>query len=154
MSDDAPPGLGPRAEVALTYWQTIRRGRKMPARPDLDPTVIPKLLGSVILVDVLTDPLDFRYRLVGSDIDTIAHRTLRGVRFSEIVHMRRGNQIWAQFDQVAETGTPLWSEVAYVGADPFIRRLRHCLMPLGSDGTTADMVFVVVDIERIAIAAA
>ncbi len=151
---DAPPVLGPRAEVALTYWQGLRQGRKMPARADLDPTAIPRRLTGVLLVDVLKDPLDFRYRLVGSDIDAISQRNFRGVRFSEILHMRRGNRLWAQYQEVAKTGRPLWSAVPYVGAVPFIRRILHCLMPLGADGETVDMVFAVVDIERMAVAAA
>ena len=151
---EVPSVLGPRAEIALTYWQGLRQGRKVPARADLDPTAIPRLLTSVLLVDVMQDPLDFRYRLVGTDIDAISHRNFRGVRFSEILHMRRGNRLWAQYEEVAETGRPLWSEVPYVGADPFIRRMLHCLMPLGADGETVDMVFAVVDIERNAVAAA
>jgi hypothetical protein len=154
VSDDAPPGIGPRGESALAYWQTLRRGRRIPARVDLDPTEIPKLLPGVILVEVEREPLDFRYRLVGSDIDVIAHRPFRGLRFSEILHMRRGNDIWAQFARVAETAAPLWSEIAYVGADPFVKRIRHCLMPLGADGETVDMVFAVIDIDRIALVAA
>jgi hypothetical protein len=154
VSEDAPPGIGPRGESALAYWQTLRRGRRIPARVDLDPTEIPKLLPGVILVEVEREPLDFRYRLVGSDIDAIAHRPFRGLRFSEILHMRRGNDIWAQFARVAETAAPLWSEIAYVGADPFVKRIRHCLMPLGADGETVDMVFAVIDIDRIALVAA
>lgn len=154
MSDDTPPGLGPRGESGLAYWQALRRGRRLPARTDIDPAEIPKLLSGTILVDVLREPLDFRYRLVGSEIDQIAHRNFRGIRFSEILHMRRGNRLWAQFEEVAEAGKPVWSEVPYVGADPFIRRIRHCLMPLGADGETVDTIFVVVDIERIASAVA
>jgi hypothetical protein len=154
MSADLPPGLGPRGEVGLAYWQTLRRGRRIPSRADLDPTEIPRLLPGVILVDVERQPLDFRYRLVGSDIDSISHRPFRGVRFSEVLHMRRGNAIWAQFVRVADSAAPLWSEIGYVGADPFVSRIRHCLMPLGADGETVDMVFAVVDIDRIAVVAA
>ena len=154
MNEDAPPALGPRGELALAYWQGLRRGRKLPARSDLDPTEIPAVLPGVILVEVLRDPLDFRHRLVGTDVDAIVHRNFRGLRFSEILHMRPGNPIFAQFMHVAETGRPMWAEVAYVGADPFVQRVRHCLMPLGRDGETVDMVFTVVDIERSSVAAA
>ena len=125
MSDDAPPALGPRGEIALAYWQSLRRGRKMPARADLDPVEIPTTLPGALLVDVLDDPLDFRFRLVGADVDAIVGRRFRGVRFSEIPHMARGNRVFAQYAQVAETARPLWSEIAYIGADPFVRRLRH-----------------------------
>ena len=150
MSADAPPGLGPRGESALAYWQGLRRGRRLPARADIDPAEIPKLLAGTLLIDVLREPLDFRYRLIGSEIDAITHRNFRGMRFSEIPQMRRGNRLWAQFEQVVETRRPLWSEVPYVGADPFISGIRHCLMPLGADGETVDMIFAVIDVERAA----
>lgn len=154
MSDDLPASLGPRGEKGLAYWQSLRRGRRIPARADLDPIDIPKLLPGLILVDVLSEPLDFRYRLVGTEIDEISHRNFRGVRFSEIQHMRRGNNIWAQFARVAESASPLWSDVPYIGGDPFVRRIRHCLLPMGADGETVDMVLAFVDIDRIAVVAA
>src|SRR3954465_8270682 len=41
-------------EDALTYWESKRAGRRMPARRDLDPVLeIPNLLRWIILVDVL-----------------------------------------------------------------------------------------------------
>lgn len=44
------------------HWQTMRGTRPMPRRADFDPASLPLLLGNLILVDVLRDPLRFRYR--------------------------------------------------------------------------------------------
>jgi len=150
---DRPPPPGSRIAAALDYWHHLRGGRPMPARGEIDPTRIHALLPYLLLVDVLRAPQDFRYRLVGAEIDAISHRRFRGVRFSEVVHMRQGNRLWAQYAEVAAERRPLWSEIPYVGADPFIRHMQHILLPLSSDGETVDTVLAAVDINRAALAA-
>lgn len=150
---DLPPPPGSRIAAALDYWHHLRGDRRMPARGEIDPTRIHALLPYLLLVDVLRAPQDFRYRLVGAEIDAISHRRFRGVRFSEVVHMRQGNRLWAQYAEVAAGRRPLWSEIPYVGADPFIRHMQHILLPLSSDGETVDTVLAAVDINRAALAA-
>jgi len=62
LSQDAPPIVF----EALNYWESKLNGRRMPARRDFEPVFeIPHLLPWVILVDVLREPLDFRYRVIG-----------------------------------------------------------------------------------------
>src|ERR1044072_4742557 len=61
------PGLA----QAYAYWDSKRRGRRMPARADLDPTEMPRLLPHLALLDIERSPLRFRYRLVGSHIDDV-----------------------------------------------------------------------------------
>lgn len=48
------------------YWIAKRRGRTMPARADIRPSELKEHLGWVIMVDVLPDARDFRYRLIGT----------------------------------------------------------------------------------------
>ena len=56
-------------QEALAYWESKRSGRRMPARRDFDPVFeVPRLLPWIVLVDVLHEPLDFRFRLIGSGI--------------------------------------------------------------------------------------
>jgi hypothetical protein len=47
------------------YWLARRGGRAMPARADLEPVEIKKLLPMLVLVDVMADARRFVYRLVG-----------------------------------------------------------------------------------------
>jgi hypothetical protein len=62
------PGLDADLRLALDYWQQKRGGRLAPMRADIDPVEIASLLPRVMLVDVSTDPLDFRFRLAGTGI--------------------------------------------------------------------------------------
>ena len=84
-----PPPCSPLVQEAWNYWNQKRGGRRMPSRKDIDPVEIPRLLSSTALVDVLRDPLDFRFRLLGTAIDNITSKNLRGVRFSELPYLRR-----------------------------------------------------------------
>ncbi len=133
---------------AMAYWERIRAGHPMPRRGDLDPVDIPTLLPFVMLVDVFTRPLDFKFRLIGTEIDAIIADDYQGRCFSSIPHMTIGNKIWADYDTVIRTHGPLTATVNYVGADRYVRGVRHCLMPLSEDGKTVNMVFVAVEIER------
>ena len=50
------------------YWEGKRQGRAMPSRADIRPSEMKEHLGWVILLDVLPDFSDFRYRTIGSRV--------------------------------------------------------------------------------------
>src|SRR5689334_7472185 len=50
------------------YWNRQRGERFAPRRADIDPADLVEVLPRVMLADVLTDPLDFHYRLSGTGI--------------------------------------------------------------------------------------
>jgi hypothetical protein len=50
------------------YWEQKRPGRAMPSRADIHPAEMKEHLGWIILVDVLPDFSDFRYRTIGSRV--------------------------------------------------------------------------------------
>jgi hypothetical protein len=134
---------------ALAYWDRIRGERNMPARSDIDPTDMPKLLPNVMLVDVLREPdLDFAFRLIGTGVHAIVSSNYRGKRFSTIPHMASGNRVWTEYAAVAEGGRPFTGPVDYVDADHYVRGIRHCLMPLSPDGDRVNMIFAAVEIDR------
>lgn len=141
-------------QEGLQYWERIRGPRRMPSRMDLDPVDVPHLLPYVMLIDVLRDPLDFRFRLLGTAHDLIVGGNYRGRRFSELSHTAPGNRIWDEYARVADEGQPLRSVVSYVGADAYVpRQFEHCLMPLSASDRTVDMIFVVAALGRVDFAA-
>lgn len=81
------------------YWDGKRRGRRMPARADLDPAEIKLLLPHLVLMDVLRDaspdwPLDFRYRLIGTHVDANMNGRYTGLRMSTLPHQRPPGRLW------------------------------------------------------------
>jgi hypothetical protein len=133
---------------ALAYWDGARARRAMPRRRDLDPVEIPRLLPFVMLVDVLADPLDFRFRLIGTAVQAIMSHNDLGRRFSELPHMAKGNVIWGEYEAVVTHRRPITTVLDYVGRNRDVRGLRHCLMPLSQDDNSATMIFVAVEIDH------
>src|SRR5689334_21377806 len=102
--------------AALAYWDRKRDGRCMPARRDLDPLLeIPRLLPWVMLADVLRDPLDFRYRLIGTGVVNRSRRDFSGRRFSEMPQAGPDSRIWQDRVTVVETRAPKLSDPPYIG---------------------------------------
>lgn len=61
----------PHLQRLYRYWNERRGSRAMPSRRDIDPLDFRYVLGNVILIDVLREPLRFRVRLHG---DALAQR--------------------------------------------------------------------------------
>ncbi len=66
------------------YWESRRQGREFPARRDLDPLEFRFALGHVVLIDVLRDPLRFRFRLHGSELSLRAGYDMTGKLVDEL----------------------------------------------------------------------
>jgi len=128
----------------VNYWCAKRKGRIMPARPDIDPLELRRPLPNIYLIDVVK-PSQYRYRLIGT---TISHR-LRGdatgcfadeTMFGEHTHL-----IVDMYDHVVESRSPIinrarsfWTEVDWLN-------YTSVIMPLSPDGENVTMMLGVMD---------
>ena len=130
---------------ALAYWESKLAGRRMPARRDFDPVFeIPALLPWVMLVDVLRNPPDFRYRLIGTGIASRSQRDHTGHLFSELFRTGPDSVVWKDRMAVVETRAPKLTAPAYIGKDKLIQGVAGIHLPLSSDGGMVDMIFTFV----------
>lgn len=134
--------------TALAYWKSKRDGRPMPARRDLDPIEMPRLLPWVILIDVFHDPIDFRYRLIGTEVVAIARRDFTGSRFSDLDGKGPDSVVWDNCLTVVRTRAPFSRLPPYEGPRDDLHGGQNLLMPLSSDGGRVDMIFQVVAFRR------
>ncbi len=144
----AAAALALRSKVnrqALDYWIRIRGERMMPSRADLDPLDIRRILPNVVLIDVSNDPLDFRYRLIGTKIASQLNNDHTGKWMSEIPHQRPPSKIWSSCATVVTEKIPMTTEVPYEGRNKDFSVSEDIVMPLSADGETVNMLFVVVD---------
>lgn len=138
----APAGLSPQAEAFRAYWDAKRRGRRMPARADIDPLDMKPWLGEVLLLDVLEGGRDFRYRLVGA---MIAYRTgydMTGKLLSEMPGdpAAIANYL-ADHRRAVETRAPVHARYDYISArDSRPVKFERLLLPLSDDGETVNML--------------
>ena len=66
------------------YWLAKKGRRRFPARRDIDPVDFTYMLGHVLLLDVLRDPLRFRFRVHGTAIAMRVGYDLTGKLLDEI----------------------------------------------------------------------
>ncbi len=135
----------PTNQAAFAYWDEIRAGRLMPSRAELNPADIRSILPCVFLLDVASDPLDFRYRLIGTKMASHLNRDLTGSWMSELPHQRPPSRIWSACARVVETREPLSSDTPYVGKHHEFKQTEDLIMPLSADGATVNMLFVTAD---------
>ncbi len=140
----------PILQAAYDYWQLRRRGRLMPARADIDPADIPRLLPNIILTDVLAQkPLDFRYRLIGTAVCERTARDYTGVRFMDLPHQRPGSMIWDTRAACVRKRAPVYDgDLPYVGPVQRVRVVSQVHLPLSTDGATVNMIFTAVAFEE------
>lgn len=109
-----PTDADPRLARFLTYWTTIAGDRPLPGRADLDPIDVPDLLPFIFLVEVLPgSPVDFAYRLIGSDIVANTARSHVGRRLSEIVHEGTQGRLIELYRETLESRTPRFRRLDY-----------------------------------------
>ncbi len=134
-------------EQGLDYWDGKRRGRRMPARRDIEPTEILDLLPYVVLIDVEREPLDFRYRLVGTAVAARFGHDRTGERFSALPQQSRGSDVWNTAVRILEERRPIVSHVPYVGFNRWVHNYRDISMPLSEDNEVVNMIFGVLQFE-------
>jgi PAS domain len=67
-----------RLQRLYEYWLAKKGQRRFPSRRDIDPIDFPYVLGHVMLVDVLRNPLRFQVRLHGTEMTAKAGYDLTG----------------------------------------------------------------------------
>jgi hypothetical protein len=144
-----PSGLrAERLRTAYGYWQGKRQGRLMPSRSDIDPVEIPALLPYVMLIDVVPEPLDFRYRLIGTAARNIMRRDYTGLLFSEIAGKGKGSVLWSGCELVVRSKAPISMSPPYVGTEPSLKDCENVLLPLSDDRVGVTMIFKVISFAR------
>lgn len=82
-------------------------------RSDFDPLQLPKLLPCLFLAEPLDD--DFRFRLVGSQVEERIHRVLTNRTLIEVYGSELGPKTIEKYRHVATTCAPLTLRGNYVG---------------------------------------
>jgi hypothetical protein len=123
------------------FWKERRGTRMAPSRAELDPMAMRYILGNLLLVDVLRDPLRFRYRLCGTNIVARAGFDLTGRFVDEHPEPQFRDFALARYRNVVETAAPLHGLRDEV-LDQRTRRYEVLMLPLSSDGASVDMVLV------------
>ena len=132
--------------AGYAYWRSKLRNGSLPARSEIKPSEIPRILPHTVLLDVHRAPeLDFGYRLIGTRVVEHLHSDYTGLRMSDIEDQRAPSAIWNNCRTVVETGAPLFPQTPYVGPHEAFRRAEDLILPLAADGGTVDTLLIFID---------
>jgi hypothetical protein len=137
--------LGGEDQIALfEYWSARRKGRAMPARVDIDPAELGRLLPNLMLIAASNGPSRrYRYRLVGTRVVQATGEDRTGRHFDEVNFFQRFPNVLKQYGAVIENGSP------QIMPEPFCNEthgtvydVERLMLPLSCDDGRVGMILV------------
>ncbi|HTW53658.1 MAG TPA: PAS domain-containing protein [Stellaceae bacterium] len=129
-----------RIKALFAYWNGVRGERKMPARADIDPAAIPRLLPHVFMYGVSSDG-GYTIRLVGEDVVSFVGHNATGSPAGTIMPPRSAEVIVKILDAVTNEQVPKFrAGKAHWLAAKSHRDYEACFLPLSADGESVNVV--------------
>lgn len=132
-------GLG---RLARYWYELADAAGGTPARAAFDPARVVRLLPRLIVVEHLGD-WDFRYRLLGSEVDRFTKRRYTGLRTSEIEGHGPGNRIHALYVATIAFERPIGVTLPYVGSRAICKSVRQIAVPFRAGGATDQIISLI-----------
>lgn len=124
------------------YWSSKRPcDAVLPGRQHVDPLEIPSLLPHLFLIDVERQPLRFRYRVVGTQLEPELGGKLTGMWLDEVFEDFGGSLLEKQLMSVSQSGKPIHHKGPLLPSiDKGFLWIERLILPLARDGSTIDML--------------
>ena len=122
-----------------SYWISRCGKRRCPARSDLDPVDIPRLLPHIVIVDVGQESSTFRIRLAGTEVVRWNDKEITGTRIEDV----QNSEILAIIEEYRQTAinlTPRLSSGPLKNNFGQHKNVQRLLLPLSADGVKANMI--------------
>ncbi len=121
-------------------WLARRRGREFPARTDFDPLELGYVLGNLSLLDVLSEPGRYRYRIHATNTARWFGYDLTGKEIEACSVPERRERIRRQFDEVVRRRAPMVLRPGFTVAGRPLVTHEILVLPLADDGARIDML--------------
>lgn len=115
------------------YWYELAEAEGgVPRRSAFEPSVLVELLPQIIVLEHLGDH-DFRYRLLGTEVERFAKGSYTGRRTSEIPGHGPGNRIHALYVAALTADRPVAMSLPYAGDSATCTSVRQVAVPFRSE---------------------
>jgi hypothetical protein len=137
----------PKLQRLYGDWSERQRGRSMPSRADFDILDLGYILGDLNLLDVLYEPLRFRFRVHGSNAVARLGFDLTGKTIDGYPDADYRRIVREHFTAAVRSKTP-----QRIVRDPYrirdrVLRWEGLILPLSTDGNAVDMLLVGLSVE-------
>lgn len=128
----------PQLVQLYDYWDLKRAGRRWPTRDAIDPVEMRFALGNIDLVEIAYDPLMFRFRISGSNIDRDEGFNMQGKTLEEYPLPQHREAVRRTYLRVLEHGEPDYEALERFDEGRTVRYGR-LILPLSDCGSRIDM---------------
>lgn len=133
----------PTLGALFRYWDAQRRGRKMPARQDIDPIAMgPKLLPHLMLCEVTEHGNKIRFRLVGTSLVKRLGFDPTGQLLADLPTSDYVDFLGKLLRQAHAEAAPVYGESSFRWGLKGRLEARQLLLPLTSGGSDPKIVLV------------
>jgi hypothetical protein len=139
-----PKIVSPTLQRVYQDWQNRRHGSGLPSRASFDIVDLKYILGSLNLVDVMRDPLRYRYRyrVHGSKCASLLGYDMTRKFVDDYPDPVYRERVRRNFTSVVESRQPRCDLGRRVLVDLRIIHFEALILPLAADGETVDMLMV------------
>jgi len=139
----------PRLRALYEYWAAKKGSRRFPMRADIDPLDFGYVLGHVLLLDVMRDPLRFRVRVHGTQMVMRVGYDLTGKYLENLPITEYRGYVRERCEKLARDGEPLVVRHNRT-LDGRLRSYEALWLPFSEDGQSASMLLcaLIYDWER------
>jgi hypothetical protein len=127
-------------EELYAYWASLKQGARLPARQDIHPREFKRLLPTVSLIDVRTEPLDFRQRLAGTGLYSVYGREITGRSLNEVYNTAAAEYWRAELTKVVEQRRPMVGVHSLSWRGAAHQSILWLRLPLATNGRDVDMI--------------
>jgi hypothetical protein len=131
----------------LSYWNEKRGIRAMPARRDIDPTELGRVLPHLQLIDVAQKAERFRYRLVGTSLVEAFGKEYTGKYLDELFSGERLRFATQIFRTVCQSRRPVFLRNRYSTTKNVEMIANRLYLPLSEDELTVNVIMGVLTFE-------
>jgi hypothetical protein len=149
LGTDAMCQADKRLGEALRYWNSLRSGRRLPSRNQIDLPMLRSLMGWIHVVDTgATSPGEYYYRLWGSKVRLDKGRDHTRMSLGACPWPILRDAIMQDYSDVVATGEPAYHLISHI-IDNARHSIARLLLPLASDGRRVDQLFVLINERRL-----
>jgi len=131
----------PQLVALFDYWEGKRADRRWPTRGDIDPVEMRFALGNIDLIEITYDPVVFRFRISGSNIDRAEGFNMQGKTLDEYPLPQHRETVRRKYLEVLEIGAPDYEELERYDEGRTVRYGR-LILPLSDCGSRIDMFLI------------
>ncbi|MDA0703717.1 MAG: PAS domain-containing protein [Proteobacteria bacterium] len=134
----------PRLQEVHAYWIALKGERFAPRPDEIRPEGLrPNVMPFVVLTDILREPFDLRFRLIGTAIVDAHGIELTGTPVADLRPREYADLVWRQYLDLLRERAPQVFGIETLGREERWSRQVVFRAPLSSDGETIDTVLAV-----------